>query len=44
MPDALPAAALPISGLGHLLSICWLAYSEARLINNKTIAVKMTVK
>jgi len=30
-PDALPAATLPISGLGDWLKICWLAYLEARL-------------
>jgi len=31
MPDALPAATLPISGLREWLRICWLAYREARL-------------
>jgi len=29
MLDALPGATLPISGLGHWLRICRLAYSEA---------------
>jgi len=29
MPDALPAATLPIYGLGNRLRICWLAYLEA---------------
>jgi len=30
--DALPAATLPISGLGDQLRICWLVYPEARLL------------
>jgi len=31
MPDDLPAATLPISGLEDHLRICWPAYPEARL-------------
>ena len=33
MPDALPAAILPISRLGYRLRICRLAYLEANLVH-----------
>jgi len=29
MPDALPAATLPVSRLGDWLRICWIAYAKA---------------
>jgi len=34
MPDAPPAAILPIFGLEDRLRICWLAYPETRLLNH----------
>ena len=34
MPDALPNATFPISGLGDHLRICWVAYPEARHVSS----------
>ena len=42
--DALTATMHPISGLGYWLIICWLRYSEVRLLLDTWIVPIYTIK